>query len=122
MEDTIEYYLSKGFDRKMAEYFASGRKRIVAVTPNDDYTLTLRFDNGEMRIFDVAPILQPNSVFAPLRNLNDFRRVYLDEDHAVSWDIDPTIDSTRVWSNKINLCPDTCYVDSRPFYGGDANV
>lgn len=122
MEQSVEYYISKGFDRKMAEYFASGRKRIVAVTPNDDYTLTLRFDNGEMRIFDVAPILQPNTVFAPLRNLNDFRRVYLDEDHAVSWDIDPSIDSTRVWSNKIDLCPDTCYVDSRPFSGGDANV
>lgn len=121
MEKGVEYYISKGFDRKMAEYFASGRKQIVAVTPNDDYTLTLRFDNGEMRIFDVAPILQPNTVFAPLRNLNDFRRVYLDEDHAVAWDVDPTVDSTRVWSNKIDLCPDTCYVDSRP-YGGDTNV
>lgn len=27
LANTIEYYLSKGFDRKTAEYFAGGRKK-----------------------------------------------------------------------------------------------
>ena len=47
MSKSVEYYLSKGYDKKAAEYFASGRRRIVAVVPNDDFTLTISFDNGE---------------------------------------------------------------------------
>ena len=54
MKKDINYYLSMGMDQKTAEYFVSGRKKIVAVTPNDDFTLTLTFDNGEKRIYDIA--------------------------------------------------------------------
>lgn len=44
---------------------------------------------------------------------NNFCRVYLDESHCVSWDIDPNVDINEVWSNKVDLCPDTCYVESK---------
>ena len=37
MANTVEYYLSKGFDRKTAEYFAAGKKRITGVVPNNDF-------------------------------------------------------------------------------------
>ena len=43
-----------------------------------------------------------------------FRRVYLYNQHCVSWDIDPAVDSNIVWSNKIDLCLDSCYIDSIP--------
>ena len=122
MGKSIEYYLSKGLDRKMAAYFAAGRKQITKVVANDDFTLCLTFDNGERRLYNALPILQPGTVFAPLRSLDNFRRVYLDEQNCVSWDIDPAIDSTIVWSNKVDLCPDTCYVDSIPIDGGAADV
>lgn len=118
MKKNIEYYLSKGLDRKMAEYFASGRRTITGVTPNDNFTLTLTFDNGEVRLYDMAPLLQPDTVFAPFRDPENFRRVYLDESHCIAWDIDPTVDSTVVWNNKVDLCPDGCYVDSVPVNGG----
>lgn len=113
MKDTA-YYLAKGFDRAMAEYFASGRRRLIAVSPNPDFTLTLTFDNGEIRLYDCKPHIRPNTVFASLSDLSCFNRVYLDEYHCVAWDIDPTVDSQVEWSNKVDLCPDTCYVDSRP--------
>ena len=122
MGKSVEYYFSKGYDQKMAEYFASGRRRIVEVVPNDDFTLTLTFDNGEKRLLNVAPLLQDGTVFAPFREWNNFRRVYLDECHSVSWDIDPAVDSRVVWNNKVDLCPDTCYADSVPLSGGDAHV
>ncbi len=48
MEKNIDFYISKGFDMKTAEYFASGRKKILSVVPNPDFTLTLLFDNGIM--------------------------------------------------------------------------
>lgn len=114
MGKSVEYYLSKGFEQKMAEYFASGRRRITKVVPMNDHTLTLSFDNGEVRRYDMSPLLREGTVFAPLREWENFRRVYLDEDHCVSWDIDPNTDSRRVWSNKVDLSPDNCYVDSVP--------
>ena len=49
MANTVEYYLSKGFDRKTAEYFAAGKKRITGVVPNNDFTLTISFDNGQVK-------------------------------------------------------------------------
>lgn len=118
----IEYYLARGVDRKMAEYFAAGRKRIVHVVPNEDFTLIISFDNGEKRLYDVSPLLQAGTIFAPFRELENFRRVYVDEAHCIAWDIDPNVDSNLVWSNKVDLCPDSCYVDSIPLSGGCFNV
>jgi hypothetical protein len=43
-----------------------------------------------------------------------FRRVYIDEHHVISWDIDPSIDSRIEWGNKVDICPDGCYIDSVP--------
>lgn len=114
MGNSVAYYLSKGFDLKMAEYFSAGRRRITKVIPNEDFTLTLTFDNGETRQFNAAGLLEDGTVFATFRDWHNFSRVYLDENNCVSWDIDPNIDSSKVWSNKVDLSSDTCYVDSIP--------
>lgn len=114
MGKSVDDYLAGGCDRKMAEYFAAGRRKIVGVVPNDNFTLTIRFDNGEVRLYDAAPLLQDGTVFAPFRDRENFRRVYLDDNHCISWDIDPMIDSNVVWNNKVDLCPDSCYLDSIP--------
>ena len=118
MKVSVDCYISKGYDQKMAEYWSTGRRCITAVVPNDNFTLTLTFDNGEVRMYDAAPLLRTDTVFAPLREIENFRRVYLDESHSVCWDIDPIVDSNEVWNNKIDLCPDGCYVDSVPVNGG----
>ena len=110
----IKAYLEKGFDQRTAEYFARGRKRIMAVSANDDFSLRIVFDNQEVRTLDCKPFLKENTVFAPFMNIENFRRVYLDDCHCIAWDIDPTVDSDKVWSNKVDLCPDSCYMDSVP--------
>ena len=112
MGKSVEYYLSKGYDQKMAEYFASGRRRITRVIPRNDFTLVLSFDNGEIRLYDARPLLQAGTVFAPFREWDNFSRVYLDEGHSVCWDIDPNVDSNELWNNKVDLCPDSCYVET----------
>lgn len=114
MEHTVDDHIAKGFDRRIAEYYSSGRKRITGVVPNDDFTLSITFDNEENRVLDMIPIMQPGTVFAPLAELRNFRRVYLDENHVICWDIDPGVDSNIVWSNRVDLCPDQCYLDSIP--------
>ena len=112
-----EYFLSKGFDLPTAKYYANGRRKIVSVTPNDDFTLILSFDNGERRLLDVKPMLMKGTVFEPFCDIANFKRVYLDAQHCVSWDIDPTVDSETVWNNKVDLCPDSCYINSVPMGG-----
>lgn len=110
----VEYYLSRGYDRKAAEYFAAGQKRITGAVPNDDFTLTITFDNGEKRLYDMRPYLKKGTVFEPFIELKNFRRVYLDDTHCVAWDVDPDMDSDEAWNNKVDLCPDSCYIDSVP--------
>ena len=112
--NSVEFYIAKGFDKKTAEYFASGRKRIVSVVPNKNFTLTIGFDNGEFRNYDVSPLLKVGTVFEKFMNYEDFSRVYIDSTHCIAWDIDPNVDSELVWSNKVDLCPDSCYLDSVP--------
>lgn len=114
MANTVEYYLSKGFNLKTAKYFASGRKKITNVVANDNFTLTVRFNNGESRLYDMRPLLKKGTIFEPFLQLKNFRRVYLDTENCIAWDINPAVDSNKVWNNKIDLCPDDCYIDSVP--------
>ena len=109
---TVEQYLALGFDLKMAEYFAAGKKTLTAVEAMDNYCLLLTFDNSEKRILDLSDTISDGTVFAFLKDYNNFKRVYVDSCHAVCWDKDPTVDSELVWDNKVDICPDTCYVDS----------
>lgn len=114
MDKNIEHYLKKGMEQDMAEYFVTGKRTIIKVKPNSDFTLTLNFDNGEVRIYDCKHLLEDGTIFEILKDYNNFKRVYLDEDNIVSWDKDPNIDSNVVWSNKIDLCSDSLYVKSIP--------
>ncbi len=95
----------------VAQYFHTGRKKIISVTANDDFTLSLLFDNHERRIYDMKENLN-GDIFKTFRCLSDFKRVFIDEHGGIAWDIDPTIDSNEVWGNRVDLCPDSCYMHS----------
>ncbi len=112
MNKSYEDYIKLGFEPKYAQYFANGIRRILKVVANEDFTLTLYFDNGEERVYSLKPFIKDNTVFQFLKDINNFKRVYLDDTSNVSWDIDPNVNSEKVWSNKVDLCSDTCYVES----------
>lgn len=114
MPESIEFYLSRGCDEKTAAYFANGRRSIESVKASEDFTLTLNFDNGEIRVLDVKPIIEKGGVFVHLKDMSRFLHVYLDECRYVSWDIDPKINSKEYLPNRINLSPDRCYLNSIP--------
>ena len=114
MKDTMKWYLSKGFDEKSSEYFSSGREKVVKVKANDDFTLIITFDNGEDRFLDMKPLIKENPTLNPFQSSQAFRRVYVDDSHHISWDIDPNIDSNVVWNNKVDLDSDWCYINSHP--------
>lgn len=57
--------------------------RILNVTPNDDYTLLIKFEQGNEILFNMKPMLKS----LPYRILNDltrFRNITLEE-KAICW-------------------------------------
>jgi hypothetical protein len=110
----VDWYLAHGVDETAARYFANGPRRIIAVAPAPGYALLLDFDNGERRRLDCTPYFNPGSAFEALRDPAAFARVFLDESGNPAWDIDPAVDSSVHWNNRIDLCKDNCYLRSTP--------
>ena len=48
--------------------------RITQINPDNDYRLSITFDDGQCGIFDVTPYLEYD-VFRPLKDVAEFRRV-----------------------------------------------
>lgn len=100
---------------EVSAYFSNGRRKITSIQPNvSDYTLVLSFDNGERRLYDVKPLIERGGLATCLKDTSRFARARLDENGSIAWDIDPTVDSSVVWENVIDLCPDNCYLYSKP--------
>ena len=93
-------YIAMGMDERAARYFSMGRRRI------------LTFDNGERRILDCSSKLTEGSIFQKVAAPEDFNRVFVDENGNLAWDIDPTVDSAKIWNNRIDFCRDACYLES----------
>jgi hypothetical protein len=74
--------------------------RVEAVKPNQDYTITLRFTNGEVKVFDVKPYLD-KGIFRELKDKGLFNSVR------------PVLGSIQ-WRNGQDFCPDTLYLESKP--------
>jgi len=75
--------------------------RVVKVDANNkDYTLTVTFDNGEVKIFDVKPYLN-KGIFTELKNPVYFKAVKV-------------IGGTVSWNDRQDFCPDTVYLKSIP--------
>jgi hypothetical protein len=74
--------------------------RVVSAFPNDNFTLTLLFENQEKKCFDVTPYLS-YGIFQELQQKALFKTVKV-------WD------GTVQWKNGQDFCPDTLYLKSKP--------
>ena len=74
--------------------------RVKAVVPTDHYKLQLTFANGEVGVYDCAPLLD-FGVFKEFRDLSYFKRARAEG-------------GTVVWPKGQDICPDTLYEDSPP--------
>lgn len=81
--------------------------RVKKVKPNPDYTLTLTFMNGEVKLFDVKPYLD-KGIFRELQDKHLFNTVK------------PFLGSIQ-WLNGQDLCPDTLYIDGEIVTDGMSN-
>lgn len=73
--------------------------RVKSVQPNPDYTLTLVFDNGEQKVFDVKPYLN-TGVFQELKDLRLFNAVR-------------SFLGSVEWPHGQDFCPDTLYLEGK---------
>ncbi|MEJ2746878.1 MAG: DUF2442 domain-containing protein [Anaerolineae bacterium] len=74
--------------------------RVVSVQPNPDHTITLKFTNGEIRLFDVKPYLD-KGIFRELQEPGKFNSV-------------KTFLGSVQWQGGQDFCPDTLYQGSIP--------
>lgn len=85
-------------DRAPASYFDA--PFVVHAWPHDDYTLTLTFEGGEQRLFDLKPYMD-TEVFGPLRDVELFRQVKV-------------VYGSIEWPGERDLAHDMLYATSRP--------
>lgn len=72
--------------------------RVKHVKPNSDYTITITFTNGEVKLFDVKPYLT-KGIFQELNDKKIFNSVR------------PVLGTVQ-WVNGQDFCPDMLYIDS----------
>ena len=73
--------------------------RVIEVKVTNDYVLDLVFTNQEKKQFDVKPYLN-FGVFTELKDYTMFRTAKVEF-------------GTVSWSNGLDICPDTLYVESK---------
>lgn len=73
---------------------------VVYVVANPDYTLFLEFENGEQRVFDMAPLMDKKP-FCQLKGSPLFMQASVDY-------------GTVVWPGEIDIAPEMLYDRSRP--------
>ena len=74
------------------------RPTAIEVKVMKDYKLLIKFDNGEIKQFDVSGLLTKKP-YIPLSNLSVFNSVR-------------TNDVTIEWNGEIDICPDDLYYES----------
>lgn len=72
---------------------------VVNVTATADFKLLLEFENGERRVFDMAPLMDKKP-FVRLRDPVKFTQAYVDY-------------GTVVWPGNIDIAPETLYDRSK---------
>ena len=72
--------------------------RVIKVKPLENHELELLFSNHETRIFDIKPYLT-KGIFSELADETVFNSV-------------KPMNGTVLWSNELDFCPDTLYIDS----------
>jgi hypothetical protein len=69
---------------------------VSGVTPNEDFTLTLHFDNGEEGLLDMKPYLD-FGVFRKIGDSDNFKRVRVAFD-TIEWDAGADLDPEFVYA------------------------
>jgi hypothetical protein len=77
---------------------------IVQVVPNENYTVTVHFEDGKIVLYDVAQLLE-KEVFRPLKDKNIFLNACTIMNDTLAWDLEGNRDTSKC----IDIDPETLY-------------
>lgn len=77
-------------------------KRAVAVKPMENYILLVKFDNGEVRIYNCHQLLR-NKMFSEIADVEFFNKVHVDDMGVVSWSDALDISPFELYENSQNI-------------------
>lgn len=75
--------------------------QVLDVQSLPGHLLELKFEGGEVRIFDMSPYIRPDTVFAPLKDFDVFSLVRVGL-------------GTVTWPNGADFAPETLFKKSVP--------
>ena len=67
---------------------------ILQVVPTDDYKIYSYFNDGSIRLYDMKPLIKPDTVFEPLKNIEFFKSKATVMNGTAAWDINGNRDET----------------------------
>lgn len=74
--------------------------KIEEVIPIKDMTLMVKFINGEMKIYDIKPLMKKWKIFEELKEEKLFAQVKVDKGgYGISWNENIDLDCNELWSN-----------------------
>ena len=72
--------------------------KIERATPSQDKTLSVMFENGKVKKYDMKPVISNISMFQALSDDELFRKVKVDTGgYGISWNDEIDISSEEVW-------------------------
>jgi hypothetical protein len=73
----------------------------------NDYRIKLKFNTDEEGVVDLSDLIERYSIAAPLKNIIEFQKFYLDEWPTLAWpcgfDLSPETLNERATGNKVKL-------------------
>ena len=81
------------------------RPKIFQVIPNDDFTVDVYFDDGNIKKYNAAPLIQKGGIFAVLGDIAFFKARCVILNQTLAWDVDDTMNAATC----IDVCPDLLY-------------
>jgi hypothetical protein len=93
----VDGMLTKYYDKKLKDYVldAGEMLKAVSVSANQDYTLTVEFSTGEVKNYDMKPLLE-YPAFLPLKNSVLFGKPYIRCGGVV-------------WNDEVDIAPEELY-------------
>ncbi|GMO55835.1 MAG: DUF2442 domain-containing protein [Treponemataceae bacterium] len=61
--------------------------KVLQVFPTDNFEVYAYFNDGSVRLFDVKPLLKPDTVFEPLMDIKTFKDKAAVINDTVAWDL-----------------------------------
>jgi len=82
--------------------------KVLQVIPTNDFCVYVYFNDGSVRLFNMKPLIKPNTVFKSLNNITFFKSKLAIINGTVAWDVGGNRDPR----NCIDLDP--CVIFEQP--------